>query len=364
MRSIQRRWRSWISPLSIIIVVLLMVIKERGRRLTITEILPKEEGRQDTGRILKQFLVPRSPGSLNHDRIEKYIENHFKDLGWQIDRDSFTAYDTPIGMAKFTNLIATYHKEEEDDTNSITSKQLPRKRIILACHYDSKRLVSNHNGEIVMNQFVGAIDSAWSCAFLLHLASELTHWSRLRRQPTRKLIQMIFFDGEEPLGLEWTGTDSLYGSRHLAQQWASALPLVDSTKMRKTSLQDIEFLMLLDLLGAQSTGLANYFEETKFVLVYLMETEKSLRQKGQLWSHTPIFNAETVISGRQRDSFVVEDDHVPFAQKGVPIVHLIPLPFPPVWHTLADDEKALHGPTCHDLALIIKVFLQNYLIST
>lgn len=32
-------------------------------------------------------------------------------------------------------------------------------------------------------------------------------------------MQLIFFDGEEAL-VEWTSTDSLYGSRHLAEKWA------------------------------------------------------------------------------------------------------------------------------------------------
>lgn len=31
-------------------------------------------------------------------------------------------------------------------------------------------------------------------------------------------LMLIFFDGEEAF-LEWTATDSLYGSRHLAQKW-------------------------------------------------------------------------------------------------------------------------------------------------
>lgn len=32
-------------------------------------------------------------------------------------------------------------------------------------------------------------------------------------------VQMLFLDGEEAY-LEWTATDSLYGSRHLAEKWA------------------------------------------------------------------------------------------------------------------------------------------------
>lgn len=31
-------------------------------------------------------------------------------------------------------------------------------------------------------------------------------------------LMLIFFDGEEAF-LEWTSTDSIYGSRHLAKKW-------------------------------------------------------------------------------------------------------------------------------------------------
>lgn len=30
----------------------------------------------------------------------------------------------------------------------------------------------------------------------------------------------------------------------------------------------------------------------------------------------------------------IDDDHRPFLQRGVPVFHVIPLPFPHVWHTL------------------------------
>ena len=35
---------------------------------------------------------------------------------------------------------------------------------------------------------------------------------------TDTTLQMVFFDGEEAFQ-DWTETDSLYGARHLAQQW-------------------------------------------------------------------------------------------------------------------------------------------------
>ncbi|XP_009278957.1 PREDICTED: glutaminyl-peptide cyclotransferase-like protein [Aptenodytes forsteri] len=57
----------------------------------------------------------------------------------------------------------------------------------------------------------------------------------------------------------------------------------------------------------------------------------------------------------------VEDDHVPFLQRGVPVLHLIPTPFPPVWHTLEDTEDNLHPPTMADLCKILVAFVAEFL---
>lgn len=37
----------------------------------------------------------------------------------------------------------------------------------------------------------------------------------------------------------------------------------------------------------------------------------------------------------------IDDDHRPFKELGVPIVHVIPVPFPKVWHKQTDNEKAI-----------------------
>jgi hypothetical protein len=46
---------------------------------------------------------------------------------------------------------------------------------------------------------------------------------------------------------------------------------------------------------------------------------------------------------------------------GVPICHLIAVPFPAVWHTVADNKDALHMDTVNDLALIFRVMVAEYL---
>ena len=46
---------------------------------------------------------------------------------------------------------------------------------------------------------------------------------------------------------------------------------------------------------------------------------------------------------------------------GVPILHLIPLPFPSVWHTFRDNAASIHYPTVYRLNRIMRVFVAGYL---
>lgn len=58
---------------------------------------------------------------------------------------------------------------------------------------------------------------------------------------------------------------------------------------------------------------------------------------------------------------MVEDDHIPFMRRGVPILHLIATPFPDVWHTMNDDGAHLDMPTVRDWARIVTAFALEWL---
>lgn len=76
---------------------------------------------------------------------------------WAVDLDSFHS-QTPRGQVKFTNIIATL------------DPSAPR-RLLLACHYDSKALLPDPVAP--ERVFLGASDSAVPCAIILELASSL-----------------------------------------------------------------------------------------------------------------------------------------------------------------------------------------------
>ncbi|KAL8746784.1 MAG: hypothetical protein Q9184_007697, partial [Pyrenodesmia sp. 2 TL-2023] len=57
----------------------------------------------------------------------------------------------------------------------------------------------------------------------------------------------------------------------------------------------------------------------------------------------------------------IEDDHIPFMERGVEVLHLIPNPFPRVWHTKEDDGAHLHIPTVKDWARLVTGFAAEWM---
>jgi len=57
----------------------------------------------------------------------------------------------------------------------------------------------------------------------------------------------------------------------------------------------------------------------------------------------------------------ISDDHLPFLAKGVEVLHVIPSPFPAVWHTLDDDGEHLDAETVRDWTKIVTAFALEWL---
>lgn len=57
----------------------------------------------------------------------------------------------------------------------------------------------------------------------------------------------------------------------------------------------------------------------------------------------------------------VGDDHQPFMKRGVDILHLIPTPFPSVWHKAEDDGAHLDMAVTRDWAKITTAFALEWL---
>ena len=90
--------------------------------------------------------------------------------------------------------------------------------------------------------------------------------------------------------------------------------------------------------------------------------EARLRSLGALQSKSD----EAFLSDNSNDKafhggWGVQDDHIPFMARGVEILHIIPTPFPWVWHKVEDDGEHLDLPTVEDWAKIVTAFVGEWM---
>lgn len=273
----------------------------------------------------------------------QYIVDNLKKYNYHLELDEFE-WSTPVGNVKFANIIAT--------SNPKACRQL-----VLACHYDSKKMAG----------FLGAIDSAVPCAMLLVLAKTFSKSFRPDDQdPSGASIglRFIFFDGEEPF-VEWTKSDSLYGSRHLAAKWArQAVPQEcrrsSGSHKYRNELDRIELFVLLDLIGTPDTTFVQFSSAVKhhYEALQKHEREHILKVKPNL-SSTQL-RRHAAFDSRMLSASSVEDDHVPFKERGVPVLHLIAVPFPRVWHTVGDNYEAIDFARTRRILHALEQFVANY----
>ncbi|XP_011557757.3 glutaminyl-peptide cyclotransferase [Plutella xylostella] len=282
--------------------------------------------------VLDEILIPRVVGTPNHEKVGNYIVGQMRGLGWDVKEDTFVDNTPVFGKLTFRNIIATLNPNAD-------------RYLTLACHYDSK-----YTREHV---FVGATDSAVPCAMMMNLAQVMSRQLEPLKRASLSLM-FIFFDGEEAFR-QWGPTDSIYGARHLAKKWQNT-PYRDGT----TQLHRIDVLVLLDLLGTPDPVFYSYFQATEKWYLRLATAEQTLARLGLLGGYSRGKDEQTYYRLRSSGSFI-EDDHIPFLRRNVNILHIIPSPFPAVWHRADDDLAALDFNTIDNLNKILRVFVAEYL---
>ncbi len=232
---------------------------------------------------------PRPIGSANHKKVEDYIVAHLK--GDDVESDVFTA-DTPEGKFPVHNIIAKYPGTRDGI-------------IVIASHYDTNYPLRNIN-------YVGANDGGSSSALLLEIANQLRGKKR-----DGYSVWLVWDDAEEFVGKQWTDTDSVYGIRHIVDKWQA-----DGT------LKKIKAFLLADMIGDADLNIDR-------------------DQNSTPWLEDLVYQAATRL-GYQSHFYTrvnqVNDDHLPFMQKGVPCADLIDFDYGygnVFWHTPADTVDKL-----------------------
>jgi glutaminyl-peptide cyclotransferase len=149
-------------------------------------------------------------------------------------------------------------------------------------------------------------------------------------------------------------------NRSLAEEW-SVSPNPPSAKFYRyrTPLNQISLFVLLDLLGSANPKVPSYFSTTHWAYKHLAAVETRMRDLKLLESSPaepflPDVNFTMGYAG-------ISDDHLPFIARGTEILHVIPSPFPHVWHTMEDDGKHLDMPTVRDWTKIVTAFTLEWL---
>jgi Zn-dependent M28 family amino/carboxypeptidase len=235
--------------------------------------IPPSINAERTMEYIKQIVAfgPRPIGSANHKKLEDYIYSHLK--GDTVEDDAFSA-DTPEGKFPVRNIIAKFPGARDGI-------------IVIAGHYDTNYPLRNTG-------YVGANDGGSSTAILLEFANQL-HGKKLDGYS----IWLAWTDGEEAVK-QWSATDSVYGSRHLAAKWEK-----DGT------LTKIKAFLLEDMIGDADLNIEHELNSTP-------------------WLETMVYQA-AVRLGYQSHFFgrevAIEDDHLPFVKRGVPCADLIDLDY-------------------------------------
>jgi Zn-dependent M28 family amino/carboxypeptidase len=212
----------------------------------------------------------RPVGSPGHAKLEQYIQNKLK--GDQVEDDTFTA-QTPVGNMRIDNIIAKFPGKKDGI-------------IVVAGHYDTNYPLPK--------SYVGANDGGSSTALLLALADQF------RRRPNDGYsIWLLWTDGEEAFA-KWSESDSVYGTKHLAQKWQQ-----DGTAKK------IKAFILVDMIGDADLDVQKETNSTPWLSELVHKAAVNLGYQSHFYQ----------MEGG------VEDDHLPMLKAGIPSVDIIDLDY-------------------------------------
>jgi len=229
---------------------------------------------------------PRPIGSEAHKKLEAYLVGHLK--GATIEHDDFTA-STPEGSFPIHNIIAKFAGAKPG-------------AVVIATHYDTLMSVKN---------FVGANDGGSGTGLLLELANQLRGTNR-----SGYSVWLVWLDGEEAVR-QWSATDSLYGSRHLAEKW-----------QKDGTVKEVKAFLLADMIGDADLNIDRDQSSTPWLEDLVFQAASKLGYQSHFFART----------------LAVDDDHIPFAKAGVPVADLIDFDYGynnVFWHTTQDTLDKL-----------------------
>jgi len=240
---------------------------------------------------------PRYNGSDAKLKVEAYFKKFFAPeaaKGW-LETDSFTS-NTPAGPQLMRNYIVRYPGTKPGV-------------IVLASHYETNYPLRNI-------PFVGANDGAATSAILMEMANHLRAATANGKKLDGYSVWLLFDDGEEAVQ-QWSHTDSLYGTRHLAAKWQA-----------NGTLGSIKAVLIVDMIGDKDLNVIREQNSTSWLEDTIYQAAKNTGHAGNFF----------------KTKGYMEDDHLPFLQRGVATADVIDSDYgphtestPDGWHHTAED---------------------------
>ncbi len=255
-------------------------------------------------------IGPRPSGSDGIHRAQTYIISQLKSFGCPVEEHDFHG-STPLGDIAMKNIVAKIRG---------TGSGI----VLYTTHYDTVRLPD----------FVGADDGGSGTGTMLELARILC----ARKTKSALNARIVFFDGEEAQGewtdrnsVQWSDTDSTFGSREMAASMALS-----------GELKRIKAMILADMIGPSDLKIKRDKNSTPWLTDLIWATANQL-------GYANVFvNERTVVSG---------DDHLSFIRRGVPACDLIDDEVESTyWHT---PQDTLDKVAPHSLAIVGHVFIET-----
>jgi len=245
-------------------------------------------------------LGARPTGSEVGWKTGDYIIEQLKRSGWQVETQEFEYQGV-----KARNIIGKLGQ------GPVT---------ILGAHYDT-RLRADQDPDLSKRTqpVMGANDAASGVAVLLELARSLNV------PKTGREVWLTFFDAEDNGDLD--GWEWIVGSTHLAQHLA-----ITPTAM-----------VLLDMIGDADQQL--YWDRN---------SNPQLNE--QIWKTASTLGFAQVFIPQYKWTMI--DDHVPFAQRGIPAADLIDFDYPP-WHTTFDTADKVRPLSLERIGRTLKTWLEQ-----
>jgi len=225
-----------------------------------------------------------------------YIISYLEEQGWTVETEEFTYLDTPV-----RNIVGRIGEGPV---------------IILGAHYDTRRSADEEDASVPV---MGANDGASGVAVLLELARTLDR-DKLQHQ-----VWLAFFDAEDNGWLD--GWEWCVGSSYMAAHLEI----------------DPEAVVVVDMVGDADQQL--YREGNSHPVL-----QQQLWEIGATLGYTSTFISEY--------RWTIYDDHIPFAQRGIPAVDIIDFDYP-YYHTTQDTRDKVSAQSLERVGRVVETWLEG-----